>query len=296
VVVLAAALIAGAVTFAVRTQLLTPSHPVPSVVGKTFTAASKTAHDSGFTLHRSGHFYSVTVPAGSVLSQQPAPSRPHHPVTAKQGSAIAVVVSAGLPPVTIPNLTSFANCSDAIKALEAVHLVGVCPASAAQYSSTVVTGAVIATIPTGTAPYGSTVTIVISMGHAPVAIPPVTGPNSSYASAAAALTAAGFVPSEIKEYNDTVPAGQVLATNPPATAGPQPFGSTVQVDVSLGPQPVPIPNLVGQTVANAEKTLRGLGFKPGGPYGPPGATKVAATDPAAGSTALPGSTVNIYTR
>ncbi len=139
-------------------------------------------------------------------------------------------------------------------------------------------------------------TIVTSKGHAPVAVPPVTGPNSNYTSAAAALTAAGFVPAEIKEYNNTVPAGQVLGTSPAATAGAQPYGSTVPVDVSLGPQPVPIPNLAGRTVAAATKTLQGLGFHVGGPYGPPGATIVAATDPTAGSAALPGSTVNLYTR
>jgi serine/threonine-protein kinase len=110
------------------------------------------------------------------------------------------------------------------------------------------------------------------------------------------LTAAGFVPAEIKEYNNTVPAGQVLDTSPAPTDGPQPYGSTVNVDVSLGPQPVPIPDLSGHAPAAAIKTLQGLGFHVGGPYGPPGATKVAATDPAAGSAALPGSTVNVYTR
>ena len=133
-------------------------------------------------------------------------------------------------------------------------------------------------------------------GHAPVAIPPLTGPNSSYTTASAALTAAGFVPAEIKEYNDNVPAGQVLGSSPAASAGPAPFGSTVSVDISLGPQPVPIPDLNGDRVASAIKTLEGLGFHPGGPYGPPGSTVVAVTDPVAGSEALPGSTVNVYTK
>ncbi len=296
VVVLAAVLVAGAVDLAVRAKIFTPSHPVPSLLGKSVTQAEHQVRTDHFTVHTTGHLYSLTLAAGLIFSQQPKASRPGHPVTAKEGSMIDVMVSAGLPPVTIPDITSFSTCSDAVKALAAVHLVGVCPASAARYSSTVVTGAVIASVPTGTAPYGSTVTIVTSKGHAPVAIPPVTGPTSSYTSASAALTAAGFVPAEIKEYNNTVPAGQVLGTSPAAAAGPQPFGSTVTVDLSLGPQPVPIPNLAGRTVAAAIKTLEGLGFHAGGPYGPPGATKVAVTDPTAGSAALPGSTVNVYTR
>jgi eukaryotic-like serine/threonine-protein kinase len=296
VIVLGAVLVAGLTDLAVRAKIFTPSHPVPSLVGKSLAQANHEVRSDHFTLKTTGHLYSLTLAAGLIYSQSPKASRPGHAVTAKEGSVIGVMVSAGLPPVTVPNLSSFSTCSDAVQALAVVHLVGVCPASAARYSSTVVSGAVITSVPTGTAPYGSTVTIVTSKGHAPVAIPPVTGPNSSYASASAALSAAGFVPAEVKEYNDTVPAGQVLGTSPLPTAGPQPFGSTVSVDVSLGPQPVPIPNLAGRTVAAATKTLEALGFHAGGPYGPPGATVVAATDPTAGSTALPGSTVNLYTR
>jgi eukaryotic-like serine/threonine-protein kinase len=296
VVLLGAVLVAGAVDLAVRARIFTPSHPVPSLLGKSIPQAEHEVRPDHFTVRTTGHLYSLTLAEGLIFSQQPTASKAHHPVTAKEGSVIDVMVSAGLPPVTVPDLSSFASCTDAVKALAAVHLVGVCPDSAARYSSTVVAGAVITSVPTGSAPYGSTVTIVTSKGHAPVVVPPVTGPNSSYASASAALTAAGFVPAENKEYNNTVPAGQVLGTSPAPTDGPQPYGSTVAVDVSLGPQPVPIPNLAGRSVAAATKALQGLGFHAGGPYGPPGATTVAATDPTAGSTALPGSTVNLYTR
>ncbi len=206
-----------------------------------------------------------------------------------------MVVSAGPPPVAIPPLTSFTSCADAVAALQAVHLVGVCPPTAEQYSSTVVAGAVLGSVPAGTAPYGSTVTIVTSKGHAPVAIPVVTGASATYASAAAALTAAGFVPSQNHQYSSTVPTGQVIGTTPAATAGPQPFGSKVSVDISLGPQPVIIPGVDGQSVAAATAALTALGLKVSGPYGPPGATKVLSTDPVAGTSVQPGTTVNLYT-
>jgi serine/threonine-protein kinase len=180
-----------------------------------------------------------------------------------------------------------------VAALKAAHLVGVCPAPAEQYSSTVVPGAVITSVPTGTAPYGSTVTVVLSKGHAPVAIPAVSG---SYAAAAAALTAAGFVPSQSNQYSSSVPTGQIIGTTPPASAGPQPFGSKVSVDISLGPQPVIIPNVVGESVAAATAALQALGLKVAGPYGPPGATTVLSTDPAAGTSVQAASTtVNVYT-
>ncbi len=74
-----------------------------------------------------------------------------------------------------------------------------------------------------------------------------------------------------------------------------PFGSTVTVDVSLGPQPVTIPDEVGNSVATATTALEALGLHVAGPYGPPGSTTVLSTDPAAGAAVQPGTTVNLYT-
>jgi serine/threonine-protein kinase len=198
--------------------------------------------------------------------------------------------------VAVPTLTSFSNCNDAIQALKAVHLVGTCPPADAQYSSTAKAGAILGTKPTGTALYGSTVTIITSKGHAPVVVPTLTGPASTYATASAALTAAGFVASENREYSSTVPTGQVIGSAPDPTSGPQPFGSTVVVSVSIGPQPVVVPNVDGDTIAHATAVLEGLGLQVSGPYGPPGAKHVLSTDPVAGTSVLPGTAVNVYTQ
>ncbi len=290
-----AALLAGSVLLAIQAKLFTPSHPVPSLVGKTVPQARLAVQADKFSVRTTGHASSITVGSGLILSQQPTPRSGGHVATAKQGSTIGVVVSTGPPPVAIPALSSFTSCADAVAALKAVHLVGVCPAAAQQYSSTVVAGAVLGSTPTGSAPYGSTVTISTSKGHAPVAIPTVTGSTSSYTTAAAALTAAGFVPSQNNEYSSTVPTGQVIGTSPDPSTGPQPFGSKVSVNISLGPQPVIIPNVDGQSVSAATSALSALGLKVSGPYGPPGATTVLSTDPASGTSVQPGTTVNIYT-
>ena len=286
---------AGGVAWGVKAGFFTPSHTVPALVGKTVPSASAAAAPDHFSVRAVGHLPSVTAPAGIILSQQPPASRGGKAVTAKQGSVITVVVSTGPPPVAVPNLTSFTGCNDAIQALRVVHLVGVCPASAAQYSSTVHAGGILATVPTGIAPYGSTVTIVTSKGHAPVSIPPAAASASSYADAAAALTAAGFTPVQGQAYSPTVPSGQVIGTTPPPSAGPLPYGSQVTVVVSLGPKPVTLPDLRGDSVGQAESALGALGLKYGGPYGPPGSIKVLSTDPAAGTSVLPGTTVNLYT-
>jgi serine/threonine-protein kinase len=290
--VVVAALIAVAAFLVADGKLLTPTHPVPSLVGKTLVEARQTVKPDHFTVRQTGHAYSISLAAGLIVSQRPAP-RAGHRIRAKQGSSIGVVVSSGPPPVAIPDLTTYSSCHDAVQALAAVHLVGTCPASAAQYSSTVPAGGILSTSPTGVALYGSTVTIITSEGHAPVAIPAVTALGASYATASAALTALGFVPAQSQAYSPTVPSGQPIGTSP---TGVQPFGSTVSVIISEGPQPVTIPgNLVGQSVTADTAALKALGLVVGGPYGPAGSTTVLSTDPVAGPSVLPGTTVNLYT-
>ena len=295
-VVMVAALVGAGVSWAVQAKLFTPSRPVPPLVGMSLTAATKTAAGQHLTVRVAAHRPSITVPAGSVLSQDPAARSGGQQATVKEGSAIAVVLSSGPPPVTIPSLASATSCAQATAILAGAHLVGTCPDSAAQYSPTVVAGAVLSTSPTGTAPYGSTVTVSLSKGHAPVAVPAAAATATSYAAAASALTAAGFVPVQVNLYSSSVPTGAVVATVPAPAAGPQPFGSKVTVQISLGPQPVTVPSLVGKSPSAAAAALAALGLHEGGPYGPSGSTTVISTSPAAGASVKLGSTVNVYTQ
>ena len=294
VVVVVAALVAAGTVFAVRDKLFTPSHPVPAVVGLTVAAAQQVAAREHLDVHQSAQAFSIPVAAGKIISQQPTAAAPGATTPSlKQGSAIDVVVSEGPPPVAIPSVTSFTSCRDAIAALATVHLVGVCPASVAQYSSTVGTGGILGTVQTGTAPYGSTVQIITSKGHAPVDVPVVTGSGSTYGSASAALKAAGFVPKESTEYSSSVTKGEVIGTTPSASSGPQPYGSTVTVAVSEGPQPVDVPDVVGDSVSQATAALQAVGLQASEGYGV--GDTVVFTLPAAGSQVLPGATVNLYT-
>ncbi|MGD0882947.1 MAG: protein kinase, partial [Acidimicrobiales bacterium] len=212
--VVVAALLAAGIAWAIGSQVFTPSSPVPDLVGRTLPAATAVARAGHLHVAVGTLAHSTTVPAGLVVGQRPASLSGGRRTTLKQGSTVVVTLSTGPPPVAVPDLGSFTNCHDAIQALAGVHLVGVCPPGAAAYSSTVPAGAVVGTSPASTALYGSTVTIITSKGHAPVALPTVAGSGSTYASAAAALTAAGFAPTESKVYSSTVPAGQVVATTP----------------------------------------------------------------------------------
>jgi serine/threonine-protein kinase len=295
IVVVVLALLGAGAAWAVHEKVFTPSHAIPSLTGKTVAEARAAVAANHFTVQESGHHSDITVPAGRIISQNPA-SAPAHgpPVMAKEGLDIKVVVSDGPPPVNFPNLTTFSSCGDAIKALQALHLVGVCPPANQQYSDSAPPGAILGSTPSGTAPYGSTVVISTSKGHQPVAIPDVSG--QTYSAAAGALQAAGFVATQQQSYNSSVASGSVIGTDPDPSAGPQPYGSTVTVNVSLGPQPVPVPSgLNGQTVAKATAALQAAGLTVGSVFGP-ATGKVFDTDPAAGAQVQPGAPVNLYTK
>src|SRR5947208_4864536 len=90
------------------------------------------------------------------------------------------------------------------------------------------------------------------------------------------------------------PRDQVVAQQPAARAIVA-TGSTVMLDVSKGPRPVPVPDVSGQHVATAIETLKAQGLKAGVvrvPSDQP-AGQVVAQHPQAGATAAAGSVVRL---
>jgi serine/threonine-protein kinase len=104
---------------------------------------------------------------------------------------------------------------------------------------------------------GRSILIDVSSGPAPVGLPGVTG--KSEADARAALEAAGFEVSATRRYDEQVPAGKV-ATQDPAPGQPAPPGSEVHLEMSDGPAPVVVPNVVGDSYDDASKALAAKGF------------------------------------
>ncbi len=103
-----------------------------------------------------------------------------------------------------------------------------------KYDDTVPAGKVISQSPNGgSAPRDSTVNIVISQGQPSVEVPDVVGDTKENASSK--LTAKGLAVSVKEEYNDTVPAGQVIRQS--IAGGKQvQSGTTITITVSLGPE------------------------------------------------------------
>ena len=104
---------------------------------------------------------------------------------------------------------------------------------------------------------GDEIELVVSRGPPPVAVPDVAGKTPEEATST--LQAAGFLVAQATPYDETVPAGQVIGTDPKAGTG-TPRDSTVKLLVSNGPAPVTVPDVSKQTYDQAAATLTGLGF------------------------------------
>ncbi|HET9691434.1 MAG TPA: PASTA domain-containing protein, partial [Acidimicrobiales bacterium] len=167
----------------------------------------------------------------------------------------------------------------------------------ATVQSSLAAGLVAATNPAaGTpTPLSDLVTLRVSSGPAPVAVPDVTG--QPQAAATATLQAAGLkVATAAPQPSATVPSGSVISTDPPAGTS-APTGSTVTLTVSSGQQQVTIPNLTGQDGSTAGNKLGQLGLSVTTRYEAstkvqPG--KVTRTDPAAGTPVPVGQTIVLY--
>lgn len=105
---------------------------------------------------------------------------------------------------------------------------------------------------------GQRVTLTPSLGPPPVPVPPLVG--LPLAEAKAALREVRLKLGQVSEtYHDNFPAGQVVRQSVRADLE-APMGSPIDVVVSLGPNPVPVPKVVGLTEEQATSTLTTGGF------------------------------------
>ena len=285
--VVLALLAAGAVAAVILTKADTPSHPVPVLIGDTETTAAQALRPFHLHVTVTARSYDPHHAAGTVLAQQPPAGS-----SLKEGQGVDVTLSLGPQPVPAPHLAGDTQ-QVAVSVLGTLGLKAQ-PITTAS-SMTVPAGTVISSHPdTGMIVPGQSVALVVSTGKPKAPVPPL-GVNglASFAGAQAALKAAGFKAAEKDTYNDTVPKGQVIGTDPPAgTTAIE--GSTITVIISKGPHTVAVPYVAGGSVGAASQTLSGQGFQISGVTGNPIAT-VTGTSPPAGSMVLYGSPVQILT-
>jgi serine/threonine-protein kinase len=283
-------LVAGGLVAAFETNVFTPSHPAPNLAGLTAAQARTSLDKVHMHLSEGAPVKSISVGSGLVVSQTPKAT-----TSLKEGSTVTVVLSDGPPDVSVPTLTG-QTCAQAAATLQAAHFKSVCAPGA--YNDSIAAGVLLiwtinSTQNPAKAPYGATITLVPSLGHAPVPVPNIPG-TYSYAEAQAALQAVGLGAAQNQETNANVPAGDVISTNP-ASGASAPFGSTVTVNVSTGPPTVQVPDVRSDSVAEATAALQQDGLSVAGVSGDP-THNVFGVRPPVGTTVEIGSSVTLYTK
>jgi beta-lactam-binding protein with PASTA domain len=222
---------------------------VPNVVGLTETAARAAITGAALTVGAITTATHATIPLGSIISQNPAAG-----TSAPRNTAVALVRSLGRPPVTVPNVVGLAETAARTAITGATLTVGVITTA---NHATIPLGSIISQNPAAgtSAPAGSAVALVRSLGPAPVTVPNVVGLTE--AAARTAITGATLTVGVITTANHaTVPLGSIISQNPAAGTS-APVGAAVALVRSLGPVGVTVPNVVGLTEAAARTAVTG---------------------------------------
>jgi serine/threonine-protein kinase len=260
---------------------------VPNVTGISQDEALRRLQDEGFVV-RTSFEPSETVEAGNVIRTVPT-----FGTMVEEGSTIDLFVSSGPQEVPVPPVVG--ETLDEARRLitEAGLTVGQVTERA---DATFAEGIVISQDPSQGVRVGTDapVNLVVSTGPETVIIPDVV--NQTERDATAAITGLGLLVRVQDEYSDTVPADQVIRTDP--VAGTEALlGDTVLIVVSLGQAPVEVPDLIGLNQDQATDALSERGLEISATTQPVADAEqngiVISQDPTAGEVLLPGTTVNV---
>jgi serine/threonine-protein kinase len=105
---------------------------------------------------------------------------------------------------------------------------------------------------------GETVTLTVSDGPGSASIPDVAGQPEKQA--ISAVKKAGFKAKVTRQSSDTVRSGVAIGTSPPGGTEID-KGKTVTIQVSTGPAPVSVPDVVGEDRGAARSDLTNAGFQ-----------------------------------
>ena len=190
---------------------------------------------------------------GQVLSTDPA-----FGAELEEGGTVVLVVSLGSARVAVPTGLVGLSLPEASRLLEAADLTAGTVAEV--HNDEVEAGMVLQVAAVAVElPRGSGVDLIVSAGAAPRTVPVglVEGPAGE---AVAALTALGLEPVLVEVHDEFIEAGAVVSLQP-APDEEAPFGSAIEVTVSIGPIPRPVPDVVGLVLAAGEDRLAAAGFR-----------------------------------
>ena len=284
-VILLSALAVGG--FLAWQALAVPSHPVPELVGLDRVAAIEQIGANGWEYEILEGRADGSVP-GQVLAQDPLPN-----VELDEGEVVVLTVSLGQGLRAVPTDLVGLPFDQASARLVEAGLAVAEPQRA--FDENVPVDAVVA-LGEGTPPdveTGTAITLVVSDGPEPRTVPAIV-PGSAPADACAALAAVQLGCEQVEVFDDAVPAGQVVGTAP--AAGEQvPRDTSVQVQVSKGPELITVPDVSSRSVTDAIAQLEAAGLTVDGVVGNP-SRDVLITDPLPNEQVPRGTPVVLYTR
>jgi serine/threonine-protein kinase len=284
---LTAAGIAGWYVFSQIQDQLAANEPVavPNVVGLKEEAAVALIQDKGLEPDVQ-HAANADAEKDRVFDQNPNPG-----TRIQKGDRVTLLVSTGPPKTSVPDVVGM-NYGDAVQALNDVNL----KATKHEVFSQKPVGKVISQDPPAGEQVveGTEIVLDVSRGAKQVAVPNVVGMSED--NAKTTLQQAGFEVSSTSAPSDSTPEGIVSDQSP--DGGTQATkGSTVTITVSSGPSTTTVPDEVGQDKQVAIDDLKANGFKvdvQNVVCGDPNQDNIVQDqDPAGGSDAATGSTVNI---
>ncbi len=223
---------------------------VPDVTNMALGEAKTTLEEAGFKIGTETEVFSSTVDSGLVVSTNPPGGQ-----EAVKGSRIDLSISKGTEQVSVPDLKGQTS-EEAMRTLSSYGLNG--QEGDSTFSDSVKEGCVASQDqPAGSSlNKGDTVVFHLSKGAENVSVPNVVGATVS--NAENSLKNAGFKVNTSYRYSSSTPEGRVISQDPSGTA---PKGSTVTIAISNGPEEAQVPNVSGESEADATSTLKNAGFE-----------------------------------
>ena len=275
-------------------QVRIPQHVIPTTQGQDVTVATKALRRLNFVVDASEREHSDGTKAGEVLSQSPAPG-----TSLSEGETVKLRVSLGPSLRTLPTLTGLTR-EDALNTLMASDLVLGTETPQADESvpaGTVISSSVSPGSPAvdanGQVPRDTAIDLVVSSGPAPRVVPSgLIG--ASVDQARAALEEVQLVANVLEAYDEKAPKGQIISSS--AASGEElERGSKVTLTMSIGPAPITVPDVRGQSGSAGASILENAGFIVEGIEGSPSGV-ILQTDPTPGEKRQRGTSVRIFTK
>lgn len=207
-----------------------------------------------------GEGHSLEVAAGDVIETDPGAG-----TRVDKNATVRVIVSLGPATAELQDLYGIPR-DDVVDLLRVAHIE--VPDDPGPYFTEAPAGQVVGVtiVPKDGEPFdctrgcnaleGSTAALDVSLGP----VPDVAGKTLDEATKTLADVLLGVTPTE--EYSDEVEKGRVIRTGPREDGLWFRHGDSVPVVVSLGPEPIEVPDVVGWTVREAVDELRAYGFQP----------------------------------